>query len=321
MATLTELVKFKNDLRDTITQLSLSAEVADRLRLVDTIRCRHALGGYDHYIDQFVNEYRHLLAKNNSIVDIIKQSIINIEADVQRQVDSTDYSQFVEGNMINYLSTNDDIESIIQTRISTYSDWRFPGLQLHCRYFKGYLGQPNSNYASATARINVMAANDPLYLVSNDIKILQDTITEYAEVYQRRVRLYEVLSRELSVLPHAQFGLIVCWDFLNYLPLDAVKWYLDACIRLLRPGGVLIFSYNNCDLERSAQLVDEKQACWATKPLVEDLVTSLGYELITTTDLKTNDVMDTWVSWAEVKKSGSLETVKKSQAMGAILSK
>ncbi len=321
MATLVELVKFRNDLRYTIDQLTLSAEVAERLRLIDTVRCRHALVEYDHYIDQFVGEYRQLLSKNNSIVDTIKQSITNIEADIQQQVNAVDYSQFVEKNMRQYLSTNDDIESIIQTRISTYSDWRTPGLQLHCRYFRGHLDQPSSVYADPGSRINVMAASDPLYLVSTNLKKLQDTVSIYADVYQRRVRLYEILDRNLSALPHAQFGLILCWDFLNYLPLDIVKWYLDACIRLLRPGGTLVFSYNNCDLERSAQLVDEKQACWATKPLIENLATGLGYEIIATTDLKTNDEKDTWVSWAEIRKPGAVTTVKRSQAMGAILSK
>lgn len=321
MATLVELVKFKNDLKNTIDQLTLSAEVAERLRLADTIRCRHVLAEYDHYIDQFVNEYRQLLAKNNNISDIIKQSITNIETDIQRQVDSTDYSQFVEENMDHFLSTNDDIELIIQTRISTYSDWRVPGLQLHCRYLKWHLDQATNDYASPSARINVMAANDPLYLVSRDITNLKAVISSYSDVYQRRVRLYEIKTRNLSTLPHAQFGLIVCWDFLNYLPLDIVRWYLDASIRLLRPGGVLLFSYNNCDLERSAQLVDEKQACWATKSLIENLAVSLGYELITTTDLKTNDVMNTWVSWAEIRRPGEVTTVKAAQAIGAILSK
>jgi SAM-dependent methyltransferase len=318
MATLVELVKFKNDLKNTIDQLTLSAEVADRLGLVDTIRCRHTLTEYDHYIDRFVDEYRQLLAKNNSIVDVIKQSITNIDADIQQQVDGIDFSQFVEEDIPFYLSTNDDIESIIQTRIGAYSNWKIPGLQLHCRY----IGTQARNYATANFRTNVMAACDPLYFASYNKNNLIDMLAAgYADEYQRRVRMYEVSNRDLSVLPQAQFGLVLCWDFLNYLPMEAVKWYLDACIRLLRPGGVLVFSYNNCDLERSAQLVDEKQACWATKTLIENLAVSLGYELITTTDLKTSDELTTWVSWAEIRRPGVVRTVKRSQAMGAILSK
>jgi hypothetical protein len=318
MSTLAELVKFRNDLRATLSQLSMDNEVADRLRLVDTIRCRHSLPQYDHYINQFVSEYRQLLDKNNSIVDLIKQSITAIEADIQQQVDALDFSLFTEENMKHFLSTTSKIENTIQHRIGAYSDWHVPGLQLHCRY----IGHLTKNYKTANFRTNVMAACDPLYLVSHDKNKLQDIIADgYAEEYRRRVRIYEIANRDLSVLPQAQFGLILCWDFLNYLPLDAVKWYLDACIRLLRPGGTLIFSYNNCDIERSAQLVDDQQACWATKTLIENLATSLGYELITTTDLRTNNKLTTWVSWAEVRKPGAVTTVKRSQAMGAILSK
>ena len=317
MSTLAELVKFRNDLLDTLPQLTLAAEVADRLRLVDTVRCRHTLVQYDHHLDRFVSEYRQLLAKNANIIDIIKESIKSIECDIQQQVDAIDYSQFVESNMTQFLTTNNDIEAVIQTRIGSYSNWRVPGLQLHCRY----IGQPTGTHATATIRINVMAACDPLYLAGNNLTKLQGQLEVYSDVYQRRVRLYEVLARDLSVLPHAQFGLILSWDFLNYLPLDVVSWYLSSCMQLLRPGGVLVFSYNNCDLERSAQSVDDQEACWATKAQIENLVAGLGYELIATFDLKTNDIRGTWVSWAEVRKPGVLKTVKQSQAMGAILSK
>ena len=318
MATLTELVKFRNDLRDAVTQLSLTDEVADRIALIDSITNTHTIDESEQYTAQIVSEYQQLLAKNNSIIDIIKQSISNLESHIQQQVDSIDFSQFVEGSVPFYMSTTDYIEGIIQNRIGAYSTWKVPGLQLHCRY----IGHQTKNYATANFRTIVMAACDPLYLAGNDDITLQDMLAAgYAEEYQRRVRLYKIANRDLSGLPQAQFGLIVCWDFLNYLSMDAVKWYLDACIRLLRPGGVLIFSYNNCDLERSAQLVDNRQACWATKTLIENLAVSLGYELITTTDLKTNDELTTWVSWAEVRKPGVVKTVKASQAMGAILSK
>jgi predicted TPR repeat methyltransferase len=166
-----------------------------------------------------------------------------------------------------------------------------------------------------------MVANDPLYLVTNDIHHLKEITSVYSDVYQKRLRVYEIHNQNFSTLPHAQFGFILCWDFLNYLPIDVIKWYLESVMALLRPGGVFMFSYNNADIETSARLVDQKRACWATDSVIKKLATDAGFEIINFSDLAINDNENTWVSWAEIKKTGELRTVKVSQAMGQVLSK
>jgi hypothetical protein len=264
--------------------------------------------------------YQNLLAKNNDIIIAIKNTIQKIDNDIGIKVQSElDESKFTEDSTHQLLSTNREIEKIIQFRIGGYSDWHFPGLQLHCRYNRST--PIPDNFVAPTDRINSMVANDPLYLVGSDINELNERINRYPNAYQQRVRLYEVKKRDLSVLPHAQFGFILCWDFLNYLPLSAIEWYLKSMIALLRPGGVLLFSYTNGNIETSASFVDQRRCCWATNVLIEKMVTDLGFEILGFQDLATNDNENTWVSWVEVKKPGNLTSVKKSQAMGQVLTK
>ena len=320
MPTLTELVKFKNDLRDTIDNLSLESEVLERTRLVDTIKCRHEITDYHQDLEHYVQSYQNLLAKNNDIIVAIKNTIEKIENDINIKIQSElDENKFTEDSIRQLLSTNQEIEKIIQLRIGGYSNWRFPGLQLHCRYVRST--PPPTNFVNPIDRINPMVASDPLYLVGSDITELTERISKYSGAYQQRVRLYEVKKRDLSILPHAQFGFILCWDFLNYLPLSAIEWYLKSILALLRPGGVLIFSYTNGNIETSASLVDQKRCCWATNVLIEKMVTDLGFKVLGFQDLATNDNENTWVSWVEVQKPGELKTVRKNQAMGKILIK
>lgn len=320
MPTLAELVKFKNDLRDTIDDLSLESEVLEKTRLVDTIKCRHEITNYHQDIEQYVQEYQNLLVKNNDIIVLIKQTIEKIENDINLKIQSElDENKFTENTIRQLLSTNQEIEKIIQLRIGGYSDWRFPGLQLHCRYTR--INPIPNNFVDPKDRINPMVANDPLYLVGPDIDELNEMINKYPGAYQQRVRLYEVKKRDLSILPHAQFGFILCWDFLNHLPLSVVEWYLKSMLTLLRPGGVLLFSYTNGNIETSASFVDQQRYCWATDTTIKKMVVDLGFEIINFIDLATNDNELTWVSWAEIKKPGELASVKRAQAIGQVLTK
>jgi hypothetical protein len=318
MAKLSELVKFRNDLRDTIKDLSIDDIISEKKRLTEIIRCRHNLPEYDSYIDGFVSAYQNLLDKNNNIINVILESIKKVEGDIDLQVKNLIQTKEITSQ---FLSINPDLENLIQTRIGGYSDWRFPGMQLHCRYFQNSNNKILSEYANSRERINSMVANDPLYLIGNDMELLTKSIISYPEIYQRRLRLYKITDDNLTVLPQNQFGFSLCWDFLNYLPTDQIEKYLRSILCLLRPGGVLMFSYNNCDIERSAQMVDENEACWITTPILHKMISDIGFEIITFIDVEANDIRKTWVSWGEIKKPGELHTTKRQQAVGMVLTK
>ena len=320
MSTLAELVKFKNDLKDTIDDLSLESEVLEKTRLVDSIKYRHEITDYHQDLEQYLQECQNLLAKNNDIIRLIKNTIEKIDNDINIKVQSgLDENKFTEESIHQLLSTNQEIEKIIQSRIGGYSNWRFPGLQLHCRYNR--ITPIPDNFVNPKDRIGPIVGNDPLYLVGLDLETLTETIADYPESYQRKIRLYEVKKRDLLVLPHAQFGFILCWDFLNYLPLGVIEWYLKSILALLRPGGVALFSYTNGNIETSASFVDQQRYCWATDIIIKQMVVDIGFDIINCTDIPTNDNERTWVSWAEIKKSGELQTVRKQPVVGRILSK
>ena len=99
---------------------------------------------------------------------------------------------------------------------------------------------------------------------------------------------------------------------------DVVDFYLQQMMRLLRPGGTLLFTYNNCDLAMSAKLVDCNSARWCTPLLLEKIYSKHGFELIEFDNIISDDVNVSHVSWAELKRPGDLATSKLSQTNGAV---
>lgn len=327
MAQLTELVKIRNDLQDILKDLSLENNIAEKINIIESVLVKNP-SVYRSDIEKYSHEYKKIIDHSNDIIIKIKDFIENINDDIDKQAsvvfDTTEYKETFNGKKFNQLlPTNPEIESLIHNSISKYSEWKFPGLQI-CRYLTKNDWQVSANlqeYAIAKTRIDAMVANDPLYLLGNDEQILQNIIEPFPETYRRRLRLYKFENKDLSVLPQNQFGLIVCWDFLNYLPIADVEHYLKSFMLLLRPGGVLVFSYNNCDIEKSADSAEKFRACWATIRSIKQIISNIGYDFITNHDLPANDILDTYVSWIEVRKPGQLTTLRLSQAIGRVLTK
>jgi SAM-dependent methyltransferase len=151
--------------------------------------------------------------------------------------------------------------------------------------------------------------------------MVKDMIKEYPELYQNRLRLYEIVDRNFSKLPMAQFGFVLCWDNFNHLSLDKVEKYIREVWKLLRPGGSFIFNYNNCDFESPAYRAECHAGSYASASWLTKLLNAIGYEITALHDDETGDAFNTHISWIEIKKPGDLKTVKAAQAIAQIIAK
>jgi len=114
------------------------------------------------------------------------------------------------------------------------------------------------------------------------------------------------------MLPKDQFGFIFAWNVFDYFPLAHVKAFLSQSFELLRPGGVMMFSYNNCEVPQCAGYVQAGFRSWMPRPLLVETCKSYGFEIITT-------VCKEAINWIEIRKPGTLETTKAHQVMGEIV--
>ena len=186
-----------------------------------------------------------------------------------------------------------------------YTDWQYPTLEI---------GPGNGEWTDH------LVAGDPLYIVDIHKEFLNSTVSKFTGVYQRRIRPYLIKSNnnpaerfvDLSILPTNQFGFIFSWNVFNYFPLRETQTYLEESFKLLRPGGVMMFSYNNCDNVTCAGLFENGMRSWMTEKLLIDTCKNTGFDII-------SSVTENEVNWVEIVKPGKLQTVKAHQVLGRIL--
>jgi hypothetical protein len=86
---------------------------------------------------------------------------------------------------------------------------------------------------------------------------------------------------------------------------------------VLRPGGIIIFTYNNCDYPKAVDKVNEMYYCYTTSIKVKDVCIQLGYEIINSFD-EGYDELDMGISWLEIQKPGTRSTIRLAETMGMI---
>jgi SAM-dependent methyltransferase len=188
-------------------------------------------------------------------------------------------------------------EPILLSRIGINVDWRYPTLEIGCR---------DGDWTQH------LVAGDPLYIVDTHQEFIDSTVGKFTEEYQRRLRPYLIKDQNYSYLPQQQFGFIFSWNHFNYLSLDSIKYHLEQIYDLLRPGGCVLFTYNNGDLPGAAAHAEKYYMTYMPKSMLIPMCDMLGFELIDTHDF------DPALSWIELKKPGELRTVKSHQVLGEI---
>jgi hypothetical protein len=197
-----------------------------------------------------------------------------------------------------------ETEMTLRSRILSHASWQYPGMIIR---------------PGLESFINDMVAYDPLYLVDQTHDLLKPAMSLFSEQYQQRLRPYvieETLSQDiLYKIPNDQLGMCLVYNFFNFRPFEMIRKYLIEIYQNLRPGGILILTFNDCDRSGAVQLVEQHFACYTPGYLVYELIRSIGYEL-----------MFTWndggpSTWVELKRPGNLTTLRGGQTLAKIVAK
>jgi hypothetical protein len=198
----------------------------------------------------------------------------------------------------------DSTVEFYRARISRYIGWQHPAMIVRPA-FEPY--------------INDMVSCDPLYLVDVSHELLQPSVQNYNELYQQRLRCYVVNERGsdkmLSRLPDQQFGLILAYNYFNFRPFEMIKQWLTELLQKLKPGGVLLLTFNDCDRDKAVMLVERNFCCYTPGNLVTQLAQTLGFEII----FQWHD--DGPSTWLELRRPGTLTTLRGGQALAKIMPK
>lgn len=308
---LSQLLKYKQDLQShSSTKLEYSAN--DHIALVNQLGMGSDRISEAGLIQEINSNYRNIFPLLRQIEDIKNRRIAELDKDIlelDKKYFIDSYDMYETQHKIADVATNRDIrrlyiyenvKDIIKSRIYHYVNWKYPSLEI---------GPGDGTFTKE------MVASDPLYIVDVHQEFLDNTKLQFNEFYAtRRLRSYLIKNDyNLDMLPQHQMAFVLAWNVFNYFPLEAIKSYLTEIVKVMRPGGVLMFSYNNSDRWQNAEMVENAFMCHTPKHMLLPLIESLGFEIITSYDF------DPTVSWVEVRKPGELSTCKAHQALGAII--
>ncbi len=193
---------------------------------------------------------------------------------------------------------------ILGERLKIKTSWQWPAL----------IFRPTKAW-----HIDSLVSCDPLYMIDTDQDLIDATNDWWNPDYQRRLCKYvfteSATDSMLGQLPISQFGLVYVPYFFDFRPVEMIEKYLAEIQGLVRPGGHVLFTYNNCDTVSGAQLFERHSGSYAPARLLRPMIETMGFEII----YEFSDVSG--MSWMELKKPGELTSIRAGQALAAVLSR
>ena len=307
---LSDIVRYKN-LLDSLSSRPESQNLLNKiLSIVHVVKSSSVQ--VPEAMDQLIQEYE----KISQTVDGFEQQFQQLKQSVQNLIEQQEPEYFSNSmDLYNTGYRNDSPEHIknrvtqvdaatsnmIQQRLKLYTSWQHPGMvirPIHAPY------------------VEDLVACDPMYFVDTSDKLLEPTKSWFNARYQRRLCRYviEEYSEDPAFinLPTGQFGLIYVFHFFEYRPWPVLQQYLKECFELLRSGGVLAFTYNNCDLANRVGKVEHYSGCYTPGRMVRDYADKLGYDIIFDVDDDSN------TSWIELRKPGKFSSIRGGQTLAKI---
>jgi SAM-dependent methyltransferase len=202
------------------------------------------------------------------------------------------------------LGIDEDSNILLRSHLRNLSDWRIPGMIIR---------------PGTATFIEDLVPMDPLYLVDQHQDLIQPAVSKFTPEYQRRLREYVITDRTdqpiMAALPQGQFGLVFAYNYFNYKPIEIIRRYLSEIYTLLRPGGVLIMTYNNCDRAQGVGLAERNFMCYTPERYIQQHAESVGFE----STFSHNGAGD--VSWLEFSRPGEIASLRGGQTLARILAR
>tara|TARA_B110000503_G_scaffold14547_1_gene19910 strand:- start:1592 stop:2575 length:984 start_codon:yes stop_codon:yes gene_type:complete len=196
-----------------------------------------------------------------------------------------------------------ETQQMLADRIKSYVDWKYAGLVI----------RPGKE-----TFIDDLVGLDPLYVVDYNKVLTEPSTSKFSVEYQDRLRFYTeppTSTDVLSTMPNNQLGLCVAFNFFETTTIEVLEHYLENIFKKLRPGGVLAMTFNDCDRAHCVALVEKNYGFYTPGTRVKATAKRIGYQQ----QFTWNDKLD--LTWLELRKPGSLDSLKGGQTLAKILPK
>jgi len=310
---LSELVAYKTALskltaRTTHREIELS--LGQITHLVDSQSIQ--LGDFKQRLD---NQYSEIYQQVNQFELILNQ----LKQEIQSQIEIAEkmwfqesyrlYDQEMRNDSVEHILNrrpilSEDTENYLRVRIQNYVDWQHSGMIIR---------------PGVEKFIEDLVGFDPLYIIDQEHDLMVPAVERFPEAYQRRLRLYTVRENVdteiMDKVPNGQFGFCLAYNFFEFKPLEIVRKYMTEVYQKLKPGGTFIMTFNDCDRDKAVKLAEQRYACYTPGSLVRELASTIGYNQ----NFSWDD--DGPTTWLELRKPGTLTSLRGGQSLAKIIKK
>lgn len=202
------------------------------------------------------------------------------------------------------LATGSATDTEIHGKLLRWANWQFPGAII----------RPGHE-----TWIDHLVALDPLYLIDNRKSLLDPVMDRFPEKYQNRLRPYAVTEAGhqpiLSCLPDNQFALFFVYNFFHFRPIEIICKWISEIYTKLRPGGILFFTFNDCDFGQGVGLYEQRFMCYTPGHMLVQHAVDTGFVLTERRMAEGN------VAWLELLKPGKLKSMRAGQTLAKIVAR
>jgi hypothetical protein len=261
-------------------------------------------------LDERLAEVKHSISKFDQSLQTLKQQLKNdvdrlapeYYAESWKRYEQEMCFETVEHLINRKLSIEFNDYERLRNVIKTYTDWRLPGM---------VLGSRQETF------VEDMVPMDPLYLVDHNQELLNAAMRPFTQEYQRRLRPYVINDWKdqeiLAAIPTNQFGLVFAYNYFNWKPIEIIERFLIEIYQKLRPGGALIFTYNECDNWYGVGAVENAWMCYTPGSRIQTIARNLGYKII-------NQCTGTGdIAWFEMRKPGEIRSLRGGQVLARVI--
>lgn len=246
----------------------------------------------------FVNQVKKFI--DNELYSIEQQinSLIPKYLELSRTMSSTFYQEPIS-QRITHRPFNNQFEEFVIGLNAKFTDYRYAGCELF---------PTTEDYTKS------LVAFEPLYLIDYNQHNLDIVVSRFNDQYKHKLRTYAVdLLSNTSNLPKNTIGHISAVNIFERFDIEMINQILTNLNTITAPGCSLLFTFNNCDHWRGAELVETGVACFQTERLLRAMLETNDY-----TDIRIHKFKENMVC-LEARKIGTLKTIKHSSAIGKVV--
>lgn len=200
------------------------------------------------------------------------------------------------------MNLTDEWRRDLEFRIKSFSHWKFAGLILRPG-LENFMPQ--------------VVDCDPMYLADQSTNLLLPIVNTFPELYRDRIRMVHVTENLsghpfLTGIPEAQIGFCFAFHLFNFKPVEIIEQYFKELFVKLKPGGIFVFTINNCSKPFCADLAERKFRTYTPYDHIVRMLSANGFKILNTIEDHEE------LCWIECVKPGEFTSLRGGQVLGKL---